>query len=101
MTALQPRAARGPTYRLVHPKVRCTGHSTTTGEPCRAWSVVGARVCVAHGGAARHVRRAGLYRVATQILERQMQLAAGRELAREPDGADVIEWLAAGWDGAA
>lgn len=42
---------------------KCTGHSTRTGRPCKAWPVRGATVCVAHGGAAPQVRAAARRRV--------------------------------------
>jgi len=53
---------------------RCTGHSSRTGEPCQAWPVRGAKVCVAHGGRAPQVKAAA---------ERNLAAAAvSRELAR-------------------
>jgi hypothetical protein len=65
-----PWADARPDLNLWLPKrvrwrVRCTAHRSN-GQPCRAWSVHGASVCVAHGGAARQVRRAGLRRVAIE-----------------------------------
>lgn len=44
---------------------RCTAHRTN-GEPCRAWAVRGATVCVTHGGAAPAVRAAAARRVAEE-----------------------------------
>jgi hypothetical protein len=41
----------------------CTAKSSRTGEPCRAHVVLGARVCVAHGGAAPQVRQSARERL--------------------------------------
>jgi hypothetical protein len=37
-------------------KVRCSAHSTRTGEQCKKWAVDGATVCLAHGAGAGQVR---------------------------------------------
>jgi hypothetical protein len=49
---------RSPTSRAIVPPVRCTAHSSRTGEQCQAWAIVGHHVCITHGGAAPQVREA-------------------------------------------
>lgn len=36
--------------------VRCSAHSSRTGEPCRKWAVAGSNVCQTHGGSAPQVK---------------------------------------------
>jgi len=43
-------------------RVRCTA-KRTSGTPCKAWAVHGARVCRAHGGSAPQVRIAATGRL--------------------------------------
>lgn len=58
-----------------NPAVRCSARSSQSGEACRAYAVVGATVCVAHGGRAPQVRAAARRRVterrALETLARQ------------------------------
>lgn len=55
-------------------KPKCTGTSVRTGKPCQAYPVHGAKVCVAHGGAAPQVKA----KAAQRVLEEQ----ARKQLAR-------------------
>lgn len=55
--------------------VRCHAHRSD-GQPCRAWAVRGAAICIAHGAGAPQVRRAARRRLAIADWERQ----AGRVL---------------------
>jgi hypothetical protein len=48
---------------------RCTAHRSDK-QPCRAWAVWGATVCVSHGGAAPQVRRAAQRRLAIEAWAR-------------------------------
>jgi hypothetical protein len=66
------------TRRLDRPAIRCRAHNRL-GEPCAAFAIRGARVCVAHGGSAPQVKAAAdrriteLYGTAIDTLERAMQ----------------------------
>lgn len=53
---------------------KCTGRSSRTGEPCQAYPVRGAKVCVAHGGRAPQVK--------AKARERAVEQQARAELAR-------------------
>lgn len=46
----------------VRPAVRCSAHRSN-GQPCRAYAIIGGRVCRAHGGAAPQVRAAAERRI--------------------------------------
>jgi hypothetical protein len=50
--------------RDVRPRVPCAARRSTDHQRCQAWSVHGARVCVAHGGRAIQVRRPAFDRLA-------------------------------------
>lgn len=50
------------TVRLVKSQP-CKAKSSRTGQPCRAWAIMGATVCRWHGGAAPQVRAAAAARV--------------------------------------
>lgn len=45
----------------------------TNGQPCKAWAVVGAKVCVAHGGAAPQVKAKAARVVAEQKAQRALE----------------------------
>lgn len=77
-------------------KRHCSAHSVRTGQPCRAWAVTGATVCVAHGGAAPQVKAAAEARVGLASAQRAVAtLGLSREI--EPHQALVEElWRAAG-----
>jgi len=49
--------------------VRCTAHRSD-GEPCRAWAVRDAVICIAHGAGAPQVRRAARRKLAIANWER-------------------------------
>lgn len=70
---------------------RCGARSSRTGEPCRAWAVVGATVCVAHGGAAPQVRRAAARRLASEQVARKL---AEVEVTPIGDPLEELERLA-------
>ena len=53
---------------------KCAGRSSRTGEPCQAYPVRGAKVCVAHGGKAPQVK--------AKAAERQAEEQARAVLAR-------------------
>ncbi len=53
---------------------KCAGRSSRTGEPCQAYPVRGAKVCVAHGGRAPQVK--------AKAREREAEQQARAELAR-------------------
>lgn len=80
-----------PSRRPSRPAVRCSAHSSRTGEPCGAYAVHGANVCRAHGGSVPHVKRAAARRLAEAAAAR----AVARETARlggslEVDPLDVL-----------
>jgi hypothetical protein len=79
--------------RDIRPRQRCTAHRSTDGQPCEAWAVHGARVCVAHGGAAWQVRRAAFDRLAAAGHEALAAKAAYR-LGLWPKD-DAQEWAMA------
>lgn len=74
-------ALRPAWVRDIRPGVRCTARRTN-GEPCRAFAVHGATVCVAHGGRAPQVRQAAIDRLYRERLETEMR-AYGREYAAQ------------------
>jgi len=45
---------------------RCRAHSSQTGAPCQAFAIRGGLTCVAHGGAASHVKAKAKERLAQQ-----------------------------------
>jgi hypothetical protein len=61
---------------------RCTGRSSQTGEPCKAWAIKGSTVCTAHGGRAPQVKKAARERLERQEAERAAALYG---LPREVD----------------
>lgn len=63
--------------------IRCSGRSSRTGKPCRAWAVRGATVCVAHGGKARQVRKAAARRLALGEAEAELR-KLGRPILVDP-----------------
>jgi hypothetical protein len=62
---VRARAAKRPNVlgRRIGPmsrptlRVRCTAHSSRTGEPCRRWASHGTNVCTSHGARAPAVKR--------------------------------------------
>jgi hypothetical protein len=66
-------------------RVRCTGHSSRTGKPCRAWAVRGARVCVVHGGRAPQVKAAAeVRRVEAEVVREAERMLALAGVDRDP-----------------
>jgi hypothetical protein len=59
---------------------RCTATSSRTGERCRAHPVLGATVCVAHGGRAPQVRAAAARRLADAKLRKALDQVEVREV---------------------
>lgn len=57
---------------------QCTAKSSQSGQPCRAQAVRGATVCVAHGGAAKQVRRKAKERTVRQEALAEAQRMLGR-----------------------
>lgn len=53
---------------------RCTGHRSRDRQPCEAWAVNGATVCVTHGGRSPQVVMAA----AERQLERRMRQTLAR-----------------------
>jgi len=73
--------------------VRCRAHRTSDGQPCAAWSVRGAYVCVKHGGAAPQVRAKAEYRMVMagiwnqaerRLVKRLRALGSGSGIAWPP-----------------
>ena len=48
-------------------KLRCSARSARTKKPCRAWAILGGRVCGTHGGRAPQVKRKAAERLADLI----------------------------------
>jgi hypothetical protein len=74
----------------------CTGHSTRTGLPCTTAKLSGLEVCLKHGGAPRHVRRAAARRLAAlapTLIESQAYIASQTENlgAAQKAGADLLD----------
>jgi len=63
------------------PAQRCTAHRTD-GQPCRAYSIHGGRVCAAHGGRAPRVKDAAQRRWMDAMLGREFERAMGRHEKR-------------------
>lgn len=61
---------------------RCTGHSSQTGGPCKAWAIKGGTVCTAHGGRAPQTKKKAAERVAEHEAELAVALYG---LPREVD----------------
>lgn len=49
------------------PCIRCSAHSSQTGEPCKRWAISGATVCATHGGRAPQVKKSATERIAERI----------------------------------
>jgi DNA-binding TFAR19-related protein (PDSD5 family) len=69
---------------------RCTGHSSRTGQPCKAFAVHGATVCISHGAAAPQVRAKAMVR--TYGLPRDITPAAAL-LEEVRYAAGHVAWL--------
>lgn len=69
-TPYPPATRRRPDPRVL--RVRCSARSSRTGQPCRAWAVHGATVCVAHGGRAPQVRAAAERRISEGQVRKQL-----------------------------
>lgn len=75
------------TVARVRPARPCSARRTN-GQPCRAFAIVGGRVCRAHGGAAGQVRRAARLRVVEGQFRRAFDLAWARHQV------ELREWQA-------
>lgn len=64
--------------------VKCAAHKVSTGEPCKAWAVVGARVCVAHGGAAPQVKAKAAQNIAEAKARRALEGLEEYEAVTDP-----------------
>lgn len=53
-------------------KVKCTAHSSRTGNRCRRWPTVGGTVCATHGGRAPRVAAAAERRRAEDAIRREL-----------------------------
>lgn len=73
---------------------RCSAHRTN-GDPCKAYAVRGATVCVTHGGAAPRVREAAARRVAEEKAAVKMRLFAA-PVDIDPANAllELVQWTA-------
>lgn len=73
---------------------RCSAHRTN-GDPCKAYAVRGATVCVTHGGAAPRVREAAARRVAEEKAAAKMRLFAA-PVDIDPANAllELVQWTA-------
>jgi hypothetical protein len=69
------------------PARHCKAHSSRTGQPCRAYAVHGAKVCIAHGGASRQVQRAA----ARRLIETRMRATVARWMAERQRQLDELE----------
>jgi len=73
------------------PPRKCTAKSTTTGERCDQWAVIGAAVCVQHGASAPQVRIAATRRVTlAEALANSDRRHPLEVLADALHGADVL-----------
>lgn len=64
--------------RDFRPRVRCHGHRSADGQPCRNFAMRGTVVCHAHGGRAPQVRRAARFRLAEAATDALAARAARR-----------------------
>jgi DNA gyrase/topoisomerase IV subunit A len=64
--------------------VKCTAHKTDTGAPCKAWAMVGSKVCVAHGGAAPQVRAKAAQNIAEAEARRALEGLEDYEAITDP-----------------
>lgn len=73
---------------------RCAAHRSN-GEPCRAYAVRGATVCVTHGGASPQVRAAAARRQAEEKAAKTMRLFAA-PVDIDPAHAllELVQWTA-------
>lgn len=80
----------------------CTAHRTN-GEPCSAWAVTGAYVCVKHGGLAPQVRAAAARRWEHELIMRRVERDFERKTGKPLDpllsafiryraSADIATW---------
>lgn len=73
------------------PPRKCKARSSRTGEPCAAWAVLGAVVCVAHGGRAPQVRAEADRRIAlAEAMSRSERRSAVEILADTLHAADML-----------
>ena len=73
---------------------RCSAHRSN-GEPCKAYAVRGATVCVTHGGAAPRVREAAARRVAEEKAAAKMRLfAAPVDIDPAQALLELVQWTA-------
>lgn len=72
-TSPNPRTPRGQQCArcgIIHPG--CTGHKTSTGEPCKNRPATGLTVCRYHGGGTAAAKAAGARRVTEQAVQKQL-----------------------------
>lgn len=81
------------------PSLRCTAHSSRTGDRCKAVVIPGGTVCRTHGGSTPQVRRAAQRRIAKAEIERNWTTIFRGEAVGEVDPVqrllEEIAWSAA------
>lgn len=80
------------------PSLRCTAHSSRTGDRCKAVVIPGGTVCSTHGGSTPQVRRAAQRRLAKAEIERSWATIFRGEQVSEVDPVqrllEEIAWSA-------
>lgn len=72
--------------------VRCTAHSSRTGEPCKKYAIIGGNVCSTHGGSAPAVKEAARRRIA-QLVPGALNVLA--EIMLDPEAKEASRVRAA------
>lgn len=91
-----PRTPRGttcPRCGTIHPG--CTGHKTSTGEPCKNRPAIGLTVCRFHGGGTKAARAAGKRRTeeAAAVVE-AARFATRRDIHPADALLELVQWTA-------
>jgi hypothetical protein len=90
----EPREpADSPHPRQGHPR-QCSSRSSTTGNQCLRWAIIGGTVCPFHGGNAPQVRRAAQARAAESQVERELRRLVGLTATDLPGITDPLEMIA-------
>lgn len=55
--------------------MKCTAHSSITGQPCKRWAIQGGTVCATHGGQAPQVKAKALERIQAAAVDAAVELA--------------------------